>query len=144
MKKQWVFSFILLVMLLLITACGAQETTIATEKNGSPDTEQSIEAHPSSAQAGDVEAGKSKFEMSCIGCHGVNGEGIRGLGSDLTSSPFSAGLSDAELATFIKVGRAPDDPANITGIDMPSKGGNLSLSDADLYDIVAYMRTIEK
>jgi disulfide bond formation protein DsbB len=45
---------------------------------------------------------------------------------------------------FIKVGRGVDDPANTTGVAMLPKGGNPGLSDQDLYDIVAYLRTLQK
>jgi len=53
-------------------------------------------------------------------------------------------LSDAELVEFIKMGRSVGDPANTTGVDMPPKGGSPSLSDQDIYDIVAYLRTLEE
>ena len=36
------------------------------------------------------------------------------------------------------------DPANTTGVAMPPKGGNPALKEADLADIVAYLRTLEK
>ena len=52
------------------------------------------------------------------------------------------GASDEELVEFVKVGRRPSDPLNITGVDMPPKGGSPALSDEDLYDIVAFIRTI--
>jgi len=42
------------------------------------------------------------------------------------------------------VGRDPSDPLNTTGIGMPSKGGNPSLSDEDLQDVVSYIRSIQK
>jgi disulfide bond formation protein DsbB len=46
------------------------------------------------------------------------------------------------MIAFIEVGRPVDDPENTTGIIMPPKGGNPALSDQDMADIVAYMRTI--
>ena len=67
-----------------------------------------------------------------------------GLDKDMTTSEFIAGKSDDELVEFIKAGRAPDDPLNTTGVAMLPKGGNPSLSDEDLYDIVAYIRTLQK
>jgi len=39
--------------------------------------------------------------------------------------------------TFIKEGRAETDPENITGYEMPARGGNPNLSDADLLNIIA-------
>ena len=46
------------------------------------------------------------------------------------------------MVTFLQVGRASDDPLNTTGIAMLPRGGNPSLTDDDLKDLVAYMRTL--
>ena len=62
----------------------------------------------------------------------------------MTTSQFIASKTDDELVAFIKVGRDPSDPLNTTGVAMPSKGGNPALSDEDFYNIVAYIRTIQK
>ncbi len=62
----------------------------------------------------------------------------------MTTSQFIAEKTDPELVDFIKAGRGSTDPLNTTGVDMPPKGGNPSLSDEDLADIVSYMRTIHK
>ena len=51
--------------------------------------------------------------------------------------------SDPELIEFIKVGRQPDHPLNTTGVAMPPKGGSPALSDSDIVDIVAYIRTLD-
>jgi disulfide bond formation protein DsbB len=62
----------------------------------------------------------------------------------LVTSEFVADNSNEELVEFIKVGRDPSDPLNTTGVAMPPKGGNPSLSDQDLLDIISYMRTIHE
>lgn len=95
------------------------------------------------ASAGNAERGKANFSV-CSACHGPNGEGVTGLGKPLTTSEFVAGLSDAELVEFFKVGRGVDDPLNTSGIAMPPKGGNPALDDADLLDMVAYIRTFQQ
>jgi hypothetical protein len=66
------------------------------------------------------------------------------LGKDMTTSPFIADLSDADLLTFIKTGRGVDDPLNTTGVAMPPKGGNPAISDEQLMDIISFMRSIHK
>lgn len=48
------------------------------------------------------------------------------------------------MVAFLKVGRDPSDPLNTTGVAMPPKGGNPALSDQDLLDIVAFVRTIHQ
>jgi len=93
---------------------------------------------------GDPIAGQDLFVGTCAACHGPAAEGVEGLGKDMTTSEFIAGQSDDELVAFIKVGRGPADPLNTTGVGMPSKGGNPALSDEDLYDIVAHIRSLQK
>jgi disulfide bond formation protein DsbB len=104
----------------------------------------SPEAQKYASLTGDAGKGKTKFDATCVACHGPTGEGVPGLGKDLTASEFTAGLPDAELAYFLAVGRGPDDPLNTTGIAMLPKGGNPALTDQDLVDIVAYLRSIHK
>ncbi|MHC4428040.1 MAG: cytochrome c oxidase subunit 3 [Planctomycetota bacterium] len=88
------------------------------------------------------ESGKSMWMATCRSCHGPGGEGIPGQGKDIRGSEFIAGMTDQELVEFIKVGRMPFDPLNTTGIQMPPRGGNPLLSDADLLVIVGHLRTI--
>jgi disulfide bond formation protein DsbB len=100
-------------------------------------------AAPAQTSTGDPVAGQTLFS-SCAACHGPTGEGIPGLGKDLTTSEFVSGKTDTELVDFIKVGRDPSDPLNTTGIAMPPKGGNPALNDEDLFNILAYIRTLQK
>lgn len=94
--------------------------------------------------AGDAEQGKALYATTCAACHGPNAEGVKGLGKDMTTSPFIADLSDADLLTFIKMGRGVDDPLNTTGVAMPPKGGNPAISDEQLTHIISFMRSIHK
>lgn len=87
-------------------------------------------------------AGEEIFNGTCIACHGSGGVGVEGLGKPLPTSAFVAGLTDEELLAFLIVGRPVDDPLNTTGIAMPARGGNTSLTDADLEAVVAYLRSI--
>lgn len=129
MKKILFLTLVLLLALTFsLTACG-----------GGGDTEQA--AAPTSQ--GDAAKGEELF-TACSACHGPKGEGVPGLGKDMTQSDFIAGKTDAELVEFIKVGRPASDELNTTGVDMPPKGGNPALSEEDMYHIVAYMRSLQK
>ena len=92
--------------------------------------------------SGAAAKGQELFTSACAACHGPNGEGVQGLGKNMHTSEFIKGKTDAELLAFIKVGRGADDPLNTTGVAMPPKGGNSALTDAELQDIVAFIRTI--
>lgn len=129
--KKWLFLLMSLLLAgsVLITACGS----------GAP------KATPTpTGPVGDPVAGKASYDKTCITCHGPDAKGMPNLGKDLTTSQFSKSKSDAELVDFIKIGRPASDPANEAGVDMPPRGGNPALTDQDLLNIVAFVRTLEQ
>ncbi len=91
---------------------------------------------------GDPVSGEAVYASTCATCHGAIGEGVTGLGLPLDSSEFVHSTSDAQLVAFIKEGRDASHPDNTTGVAMPPKGGNPSLTDEDLADVVAFLRTL--
>lgn len=121
---------------LLLTACGS---------GGSSNSGSSEAVAPTEAVSlGDPEAGEAKYEQVCITCHGPGGEGVQGLGKPFTTSEFVTSTDDEALLAFVKIGRPISDPANTTGVDMPPKGGNPALSDEDVLNIIAYIRTLHE
>lgn len=95
------------------------------------------------AIAGDADAGWERYIESCAACHGPEGNGMPNQGVSLRASRFLSDRTDAELFAFLKAGRLPTDPASVTRMLMPPKGGNAALTDAQLRDVVAYLRTIQ-
>lgn len=93
---------------------------------------------------GDPAAGQQAYTSTCVACHGQDAKGVTGLGKDLTTSTFLADQTDEEMLAFLLVGRQASDPLNTTGVDMPPKGGNPALSEDDLKNIVAYLRTLNQ
>lgn len=91
---------------------------------------------------GDAVKGKTLFVETCASCHADNGKGLPGSGKDLTKSTFADGLTDQDLLAFIQKGRPASDPLNTTGVEMPVRGGNPSLTDKDLADVIAHLRTL--
>lgn len=132
MKKIWELITAVL-LILLLAGCGG-----STEAGGA------AQAEEQSASLGDAAAGEQKYNEVCIACHGLGGAGVEGLGKPFTTSEFVSSLSDEELLAFIKSGRSISDPANTTGVDMPPKGGNPALTDEQIMDIIAYMRTLQQ
>lgn len=114
-------------------------STSCSESTGAADTTTATQAP---AASGDSANGEALYNGSCIACHGPNGEGIEGLGKPWVGSDFINTSTDEAMVAFLNVGRPTDDPLNTTGIAMLPKGGNTSLTDADLLDLVAYMRTL--
>lgn len=113
----------------------------AGKSNNDTGTAQAAQTAPTQK---DPARGQTLFMNTCIACHAPGAEGFPGLGKNLATSQFVAGASDADLVAFIKTGRDVSDPLNTTGVAMPPKGGNPALDDQALFDIVAYLRTLQK
>jgi disulfide bond formation protein DsbB len=99
---------------------------------------------PTPTPSGDAAAGQVAYSKTCVSCHGPNAEGMPNLGKDLTTSEFVRSKTNQELVEFFKTGRPGSDPLNTTGVDMPPKGGNPALTDDDLLNIAAFIRSIQK
>lgn len=140
MKFNKIGLFVLVAFLMLsVAACGGGDSSSSGGGSESaPPTD--VPATP----AGDAAKGEELFNGTCIACHGQGGVGIEGLGKNMPESEFIRDQSDEELLAFIKVGRPTGDPANTTGVDMPPKGGNPALTDNDILDIIAYIRTLQQ
>ncbi|HWQ27486.1 MAG TPA: c-type cytochrome, partial [Dehalococcoidia bacterium] len=89
-----------------------------------------------------IASGDRIFHTVCIACHGRGGVGIPGNGKPLINNEFIRSLDDEALLAFIQQGRSPSDPRNTTGIQMPPKGGNPAMSEDDILDVIAYLRTL--
>jgi disulfide bond formation protein DsbB len=151
MRKITMIALAALLSLGLLAACGGDEpepTPTPAPAAAAPAEAAPVEAAPAEAQTvalvGDAAKGQQIYSQLCIACHGPEAKGVQGLGKDLTTSTFIAEKSDAEMVDFIKKGRDPGDPLNTTGVAMPPKGGNPAMSEQDVADIVAYMRTIHQ
>lgn len=145
--KRFVLFVSLMILAVTLAACGSDEepTPVPTTPPAAVVDPPATAAAPvAAASGGDVALGQQTFATTCAACHGPAGEGVQGLGKDMTTSAFIAGLSDEELMEFVKVGRRIDDPLNTTKVDMPPKGGNPALTDEQLINIIAFIRSIHK
>lgn len=139
MRRNLLVLTLLIVVLAMLAACGGggSEPAAMTAPAAAP-------ADAPVAAAGDVAKGKELFATTCAACHGPEGEGVTGLGKPFTTSDFVSSQSDEQLLAFIKTGRPTSDPANTTGVDMPPKGGNPAITDEQLVDIIAYIRSLHQ
>ena len=129
---------VLVFVTMVLTACGG-----GGDSSASADADQPAE-EAAQVSLGDAETGKEQYDMICVACHGPGGEGIEGLGKPFTTSTFLREKSDEEMVEVIMVGRPAGDPLNTTGVDMPPKGGNPALTDEQIVDIIAYVRTLQE
>lgn len=100
----------------------------------------SIALVPQGITPGDPLAGAPVYRGVCATCHGADLGGVEGLGGPLLPSSFITEQSNDDLVAFIIEGRPIDHPDNITGVAMLPRGGNPSLSDQDIANIVAYIK----
>ena len=92
----------------------------------------------------DIAQGETIFASTCSACHGQDAKGLPNLGKDLTTSEYVRDNDDETLLELLVVGRPSGHELNTTGVDMPPKGGNPSLSEDDLMTVVAFMRSINQ
>ncbi len=82
--------------------------------------------------------GRDVFASVCVMCHGASGTGVTGLGKNLVESDFLAANDDGLMHQFLIEGRPDAKPAA-----MPARGGRPDLTDADLADVVVYLRGLQ-
>jgi mono/diheme cytochrome c family protein len=88
-------------------------------------------------QQGDVAAGKTVYTKSCAACHGVAGEGKDALAKALKVEMRRFGSKEVQAKSDEELRK---DVADGVGKMKPVKG----VSDPDLRNIIAYMRTLQK
>lgn len=102
---------------------------------------------PTRAPGGEAPSGVARGEelasQSCSACHGQDFRGVSGLGVSFYDNTYIQDHTDDEVVVFIKQGRASDAPDNQSGIAMPPYGGNTRLTDDEVADIVAFLRTLQ-
>ncbi|MEI2776431.1 MAG: cytochrome c [Tetrasphaera sp.] len=135
-KKLYLITMVVLAVM-LVAGCGGEEPK--AEPTAAP-AAQEVAAAP----VGDAANGGKIFSTACVACHGPEAKGVTGLGKDLTTSEWVGQQSDAQLVEFIKKGRDAADPLNTTGVAMPPKGGNPAMSEQEIADIVAFVRSIHQ
>ena len=92
-------------------------------------------------RAADPDAGKAKFQKSiCVQCHGLEAQGMAGMGMDLRTAPLIKAGSASAIENFIRTGHRSTDkyPGG-----MPPNGG-ISLTDTDRANIAAWLLTLAK
>jgi mono/diheme cytochrome c family protein len=100
---------------------------------------------PGKAEAADAAAGKAKYQQFCSACHGMEGKGDGPGAASLNPKPrdHSDGkamkaMTDDYLFKITKMGGAAVGKAPT----MPPWGG--ALSDQDIRNVVAFIRTLSK
>src|SRR5271170_6749173 len=99
-----------------------------------------VRAQDKNPFTGDAQAakiGESQFRANCAFCHGLGARG-GGRGPDLTRAQKKHVHSDAEMFQVISNG--------IPGTVMPANGSNgqgVGMTDEEIWQIIAYIRSVE-
>jgi cytochrome c5 len=82
-------------------------------------------------------SGKEIYQQTCIACHGADGKGTFAGVPDFTDPEGRLSKSDDELLKNARNGfQTPGSP-----MAMPPRGGNTSLTDGDLRNVIEYLRS---
>jgi len=94
-------------------------------------------AAPTAVQAIDIGNGSRIYAQTCVACHGADGTGALPGTPDFTAASGPLAKSDEELIRIITEGvQTPGSP-----IPMPPHGGNHKMTDQDVIDTLAYLRS---
>lgn len=86
-----------------------------------------------------MQRGAQVYELNCMACHNVKGEGLPGMVTGFADNPGIRTLSGANLVgTVLKGGQAVITEGNVTGAGMPSF--DWKLSDSDIAAVLTYVR----
>jgi len=104
------------------------------------------------AQAADVAAGKAKYDMFCLSCHGPAGKGDGPVGAALNPKPRDFSEGDFKFDTDSDGTPGTDtDLKNVIKNGAGAYGGSAmmapwgpTLSEADLDNIVAFIRSLKQ
>jgi mono/diheme cytochrome c family protein len=121
----------------LVALCVMMMGGSSSKATGAP-----LDALPA-GYVGNAATGAKLYMQSCASCHGPRGHGMPHQGLTLRQSVYVSELSDLDLVQFLRHGRTADDPTSAMKLPMPAKGNNPNLTDVDLMDIVAHMRTLQ-
>ena len=83
---------------------------------------------------GDSSRGLSLFLRNCAGCHGMNGRG--GMAPEIGNPVFQQAASDEFIVHTIRNGRIATAMPAFQRLEAPA------LSDQDIADVLAYLRTL--
>ena len=102
-----------------------------------PNRAEQVDTQPEAR--GDPQLGKVWFDEICSTCHGINGDGYiaGGTGTAIGKPGFLNKASDGFIRATIKYGRSN---TRMRGFSGPAAIANLS--DKEIDDIIAYMRTL--
>ena len=85
--------------------------------------------------AGSGLSGREIYDQTCVACHSEDGKGAFAGVPDLTDKGGRLSKSESELFTNVMGGfQTPGSP-----MAMPPKGGNSSLNDVDIQNVIKYL-----
>lgn len=150
MRHPWSLNLLLILATMLGSSLLAAQTALG------PNPRAAQLKNPIPATAESISEGKQVYQRLCRACHHAsgNGKGPYGIGksirpSDFTDDKWDYGSSDGEIFTVIKNGI---DPARVAAAARIQRMGGPSLehayderlSEADIWNVVNYIRTFAK
>lgn len=124
----------------LLTGQEARDVLSFLQGSNAAPTLQPVRASAGSAGASAGTSAKTLYDSTCIACHGPDGKGTLPGVPDLSDPKGRLAQPDSVLEKHILEGfQEPGSP-----MAMPAKGGNPSLTQQDVANLLIYMRATFK
>jgi mono/diheme cytochrome c family protein len=109
-----------------------------------PTTAPTIEAPtaetPVEAAAEEEFNAEAAYNWACAGCHGVDGQGVEGFGSNLFFSVMVMGRDTTALFDLLTIEQPPANPEE--GFVHPYRGGNPELDNEQIRALIDYVYSL--
>lgn len=117
------------------------EAIVAYLRDHASLTDRSAEVDAQAPSQGDPRLGKLWFDQLCLTCHGENGDGYSagGTGTAIGKAGFLDKATDGFIRVTISEGRSN---TRMLGFSGAGPGKMADLSDTEIDDIIAYLRTV--
>lgn len=106
-------------------------------RTAKPYDEKAVAAPPVITGVAGTLTGEAIYNQTCVACHGADGKGAMPGVPDLSRKDGPLAKSDEKLLKRIIEGfQSPGSP-----MAMPAKGGNPSLTDQDIREVLSFLRS---
>ena len=143
MRKSMFVLFVVVVLgLLVLTACGGSAPAASTTQRPTPPTEYASKTNPSAGNADAIAKGKDQYTALCVACHGEKGLGDGPAGGALNPKPGNLQTASKEAGDAYLYWRVAEGGAMAPfKSSMPAQKG--TMKEEQIWQVISYVKTLK-